>query len=225
MSTKAGEVQIEAAIERYYGRVHLDSADRTRIQVALEEYLGEQAAVSQQEIARCQGVLDRVMEEERKLLQAHYQDRVSPELFAAEQARIGQERKAAECIIARLSLEGDDLEARIAQTFQLATANLQSLYLQASPMVRRFMNQALFEALWVCHDDISEALLSSPFQEVRDLAAGLEAASQARETGSRPARGPCLASGRAGLKTPKSPSPRGKRGFWLGVRLEPKWWS
>jgi hypothetical protein len=52
-------------------------------------------------------------------------------------------------------------------------------YLRANPTQRRFLNQALFKAIWVSHEDIERAELESPFAETF---AAVEAARAAEQT-------------------------------------------
>ena len=212
---------VEAAVERYYATVQLSATDQARIQAALEQHLTEQAAGSQKEIGRCQGVLQRIDTEERKLLSAHYQDQISESLFAEEQVRIGRERKDAEAVIARFSVQDSQLRAVIDQALALASTDLHELYRRATPMVRRFMNQAIFEALWIAHDEVSETLLASPFKELHEVASALQAA------GTKPVNGQAngglvdIVVSRA--RNAEGPDFWGNRGLLSVVRLERKW--
>src|SRR5271157_2294376 len=95
---------VETAIEEHYATVPLSEAEREQIRQAITDDLGERVALAQQEIQRCQTVLDEVKEQERKLLHMHYEERISGELFDEEQTRIRERRKDAEALIARLSV-------------------------------------------------------------------------------------------------------------------------
>jgi site-specific DNA recombinase len=160
---------VEAAIERHHATVRLSEAERSRVQAAVEDHLAKLTGVSGQEIARCNSVLSSLKMQERKLLEAHYADEISKELFSEEQARIKRERSDTEAIVARLTVDHDDLQAALALALRLATYDLQDLYLRASPQIRRLMNQALFEFIWICHDDVAGSQLASPFYELHAL--------------------------------------------------------
>jgi site-specific DNA recombinase len=107
---------VEAAIERHYATVVLSAAERDQIRRAIAEDLGERLTIARQEVDRCKGVLAEVKEQERKLLNMHYEDRISGELFDDEQKRLKAERQAAEALIGRLSAGHQD----IADTLDLA---------------------------------------------------------------------------------------------------------
>ena len=105
---------VEAAIEDHYATVPFSAAEREEVRKEITKDLGERVATAQQEIERCEAVLEEVKEQERKLLHMHYEDRISGELFDDEQARIRERRKDAEELIARLSVRYEDIAATLA---------------------------------------------------------------------------------------------------------------
>jgi hypothetical protein len=135
---------------------------RLRVRQAVQERLAEMAAVSEKELTRCSQVLRQLEEQERKLLRAYYSDRVSPELFDEEQARIKREREQAEGIVARLSLQFDDIERTLDLALTLVT-DVSDGYRRAHPRVRRLLNQALFEGIDISEEDVDGARLAQPF--------------------------------------------------------------
>jgi hypothetical protein len=136
------------------------------VRAAFEQHLAKLGTTSQDEIDCRQSVLTGLKLQERKLLDKHYQDDISEELFREESERIKRERKDAEAIIARLSLLHEDLVAGLTLALKLASSDLYDLYLRASPTVRRLMNQAIFEAIWVWDEDYARSELASPFKEL-----------------------------------------------------------
>jgi site-specific DNA recombinase len=156
---------VEAAVERYYRTVQLSKSRQSRIRAAIRERLDEMASVSKQELERCNGELRSLDEQERTLLQKHYQGRVSDKLYDEEQVRIAREREAAEAIIERLLLQFDDIE----QTLDLAldlTDDIQAAYGKAGPTVRRLFNQAIFEWIKIDNEEVSEAEFAEPFRDL-----------------------------------------------------------
>jgi site-specific DNA recombinase len=153
--------RVEEAIERYYATVDMPEEDRLRVRQAVQERLAEMAAVSEKELTRCSQVLGQLEEQERKLLRAYYSDRVSPELFDEEQARIKREREQAEGIVARLSVQFDDIERTLDLALTLVT-DVSDGYRRAHPHVRRLLNQALFEGIDISEEDVDGARLAQP---------------------------------------------------------------
>jgi site-specific DNA recombinase len=156
---------VEAAVERYYRKVQLSKARQQRIRQTIKARLDEMAQVSEREVSRCHGELQALSEQERKLLQKHYQDRISDALYNEEQHRIAREREAAEAIVERLSVQFDDIEETLELALSL-TDDVQAAYLKASPTVRRLFNQAIFERIEVRDEDVAGVTLAEPFRDL-----------------------------------------------------------
>ena len=172
------------------------------MQNAVEADLANLAWVSSEEIDRCNTVLAGLKEQERKLLNKHYADEISDELFSDEQARIKRERADTEVIVARLTVSHDDLLEMLALALRLASFDLQDLYRRSTPQIRRLMNQAIFEAIWVSHDEVERSRLTSPLRETHELA-GAVGPDSGRDRHRRP-------------RKPQSPRPGvGGFGRWL----------
>lgn len=156
---------VEAAIERYYRRVQLSPSRQRRIRQTIRARLDEMAAAAEQELGRCHSALRALEEQERKLLQKHYQDRISDKLYDEEQHRIAIEREAAEVVIDRLSVRFDDLKETLDSALKL-TDDVQAAYITASPTVRRLFNQAIFEWVRINDEEVAEARLAEPFRDL-----------------------------------------------------------
>lgn len=156
---------VEAAIERYYRHVELSKAQQERVRQAIKAHLDDMAATSEREMSRCNAELLALEEQERKLLQKFYEDRISENLYNEEQRRIAVERESAEAILSRLTVQFSDIE----ETLDLALGlvdDIQAAYLQASPTVRRLFNQAIFEWIKVSKEEVSDAALAKPFRDL-----------------------------------------------------------
>jgi hypothetical protein len=108
-------------------------------------------------------------EQERKLLQMHYEERISGELFDEEQTRIRTRRQDAEALVARLSISYDDITATLDLALKILADDLQDLYRRGDDTVRRLINQAIFNALFVCDEAITDTELAEPFAALRAL--------------------------------------------------------
>ena len=171
---------IETAVEDHYAGVSLSETEREAVRKALTNDLGERVALAQQEIENCRGVLAQLKEEERKLLQMHYQDRISGDLFDEEQARIRLRRQDAEALIARMSVNYDDVTATLDLALEILGEDLHDLYRRSEDAVRRLINQAIFKALYVCDETITAADLAEPFAALRALHSAIRGLPQPR---------------------------------------------
>jgi site-specific DNA recombinase len=158
---------VEAAIEDHYATVQLSEAEREEIRQAVTISLGERVATAQHEVDRCEGVLQEVKEQERKLLTMHYEDRISGELFDEEQTRLRHRRQDAEDLIARVSLSFDDAIATLDLALEILDDDLHDLYRRGDDTIRRLINQAIFNGLFVCDETITQAELAEPFAALR----------------------------------------------------------
>jgi site-specific DNA recombinase len=160
---------VETAVEEHYAGISFSEAEREEIRKAITDDLGERVATAKQEIDNCRGVLKQLKEEERKLLNMHYQDRISGELFDEEQARIRLRRQDAEAVIARLNVSYDDIAATLDLALEIIGEDLHDLYRRGDDTIRRLINQAIFNALFICDETITAAELAEPFAELRTL--------------------------------------------------------
>jgi site-specific DNA recombinase len=97
----------------------------------------------------------------------HYEDRITGELFDDEQTRLRLRRQDAETLIERLNLRFDDINETLDLALEILDEDLHDVYLRADDDIRRLINQAIFNALYVCDETITTAELAGPFAELR----------------------------------------------------------
>ncbi len=148
-------VVLPADVRQALRRAVLDLAERTQ---------SEQTA----EIGRQTARLARLDSEREKLLQAHYAEAVPLDLLKREQARIGREMATAQEALSRLNTELGAVERGLDQALALV-ADCHQLYLSAPPHVRRQLNQAVFEQIFVEDGEVPTGKLASPFGELLAL--------------------------------------------------------
>jgi site-specific DNA recombinase len=187
--------RVEAAIEDHYATVPFSEAERQEIRTAITDDLGERVAITKREIDNSQGVLQRLKEEERKLLHMHYDERISGGLFDEEQARIKQRRQDAEAVIARLSVNYDDIAATLELALEILGEDLDELYRRANDVIRRLINQAIFKALFVCDETITQADFTEPFVQLHALHSAIRALPSSNRKADRRQRCPENAKG------------------------------
>ena len=172
---------VERAIEREYARVRLSASIKTKLRQDIRAYVThveQQADPVRNETA---ATLKRLAVQERKLLEAHYQDGISPELFAEEQRRIRQERIAANKRTAELNTDHGRTVERLEASLRL-TEHVQAAYLLAEPSTRRLFNQAIFKGFWIDSETIQRSEISQPFEKLLEQAAERSVADPAADT-------------------------------------------
>jgi site-specific DNA recombinase len=156
---------VERAIVAYYAGISLTPDQQQSVRVAVREYAEGHMQVAQRESDRHARRLQELHREQQKLLHLFYKGSIGEEVLEAEQTRIETERSQAQ----RWGEVAAHDATEIMQALDEALALLndpQVRYQQASEEVRRLINQALFEKLYVRGDDISDA---EPVSWVRDI--------------------------------------------------------
>lgn len=183
---------VEEAVERHYATIQLDDLQRRRIRTAVAAHIDRVAKIAVKETARAQAEVTRLDNEERKLLAAHYADKISEHIFADEQTRIRRERAAAEHLLNRHKINQETVASTLDLALQL-TDNIQTAYLQADTTERRLLNQAFFEYIEVSSEEITSSQLNPPFAQlaaINQILAHDPEAGDPAATGHEPAQGP-----------------------------------
>ncbi len=209
---------VEAKIIEHYATIQLTPARREQLRHDIQGRFSSLIAFSATELDRAKLELDRLMDEERKLLRAHYQDKISEALFAEEEVRIRTERVAAQSTVEKLSGEYDLALSNLDKALAL-TEHIQAAYDLAPGHVRRMFNQAFFEKLLIIGEDELESVLNEPWDTLLDA----ELATALRRTTCRSGscqglRGNSSESASDGTNEP--PDQKGPR-----VRLRQVWWA
>ena len=140
--------QVEAEMMRFYSTQTVDADLAQRIRVRLHAQLRKERKHAKAEVVRQTKQLERLKRQRLKLLEAHYDDLIDPELFASEQRRITQEVLEAERTISEGQREWNEIEAGLDDLFALVT-RWGDLFEKAGDQLRRRINQALWERIEV----------------------------------------------------------------------------
>jgi site-specific DNA recombinase len=157
--------KVERAIEDYYASVRLTSKQQEALRRAVREYVEGQMGVAQRESDRHARRLHELQTEQQKLLHLFYKGSIAEEVLEAEQARIEAERGQATHWAEVAAQDAGDLMEALDEALALLD-NPQVRYRQAPTEVRRLINQAVFQALYIRDDHVNEA---KPASWVQDL--------------------------------------------------------
>ncbi|HEX4437593.1 MAG TPA: hypothetical protein VH061_12450 [Solirubrobacteraceae bacterium] len=117
------------------------------------------------------------------------------------------------CVLsARLSIEHDELQSSLDLVLDIFSRDVHDRYLCATPTQRRFLNQAIFKAIWIFHEHVNRSQLTQPFDEIRVLAQARENAAKHQDTAQAATSG-------------KAPVPKQATGALPEVRLVLLWWT
>jgi len=159
--------RVEDMLEHYYIRVGMTAERRAHLTALIENEAERMTAASEKERDRCNNVLTILKEQERKLLKAHYQDRISDELYNEEAARIAREREQVERIASRLNIEFSEAQRNVDLAMSLLS-DIHRAYYAAPPHVRRLLNQAIFTKIELWDTDELRGHIAEPFASLVD---------------------------------------------------------
>ena len=160
---------VEARVEELWRSVVLPPDVRTALRRAVLELAERTQAEQLEEAERLTARLSQLDSEREKLLRAHYADAIPLDLLKSEQARIARETQAAQAALGRLNGELGAVEKGLDTALALV-ADCHRLYVAAPPHIRRQLNQAVFERIFVEDEEIQGARLITPFGELLELA-------------------------------------------------------
>ncbi len=152
----------EALLEALYCRIQLPPSWADRLTDELEAEIVERQAEASERRILLTKTLARLAEERGKLLQAFYANAIPLELLKAEQDRISVAEQAAR---SELEATEGDLEGwqEILRTAIRLAGNCHTAYLKARPSVRRRLNDAVLEAVYIKDRKMGRAEFSEVF--------------------------------------------------------------
>jgi site-specific DNA recombinase len=159
---------IEAGIERFYGTFQLRPDHVAQLRLVVRHELRAEHQRAEDDAARAAKTLQRVKDQQAKLLEAHYQGAVPLDLLKVEMDRLTRERANAETELKLATTTLVELDAQLERILAVA-GNCQAEYQAAAeyPAIRRQINQGLFVKLLISQDgNVERAELTEPFATV-----------------------------------------------------------
>ena len=114
------------------------------IRAELRQELTDRTGLIQREAERHERALKAIEAKQEKLVQLFYKDLVTEDVFAAEQTKLKDERRAAKHLQSTATAQLDDVQAAL----DLALSRIEApyeVYRDGTEMERRIMNRAIFE--------------------------------------------------------------------------------
>jgi site-specific DNA recombinase len=178
---------VEELVAEYYTRFQLGHDLRLETEQTILEQM---AALRENEVLERDRLVRRqrkLLAERGKLLEAHYAGAIPLELLKAEQERISNQLQRIEERLSSTDIKYLEAEKTLKRALELSETLAQA-YREASPSLRRLMNQALFERLIIDADESATGTLNDPFALLMEAAGRTDVAASARAngTGRRP---------------------------------------
>ncbi len=161
--------QIEDAVARLYGQRLRRSIERIANLLREQLITGFEGVTAkrQDDLAEARRKLTRLEDERRKLLQLVYDGRMPDDLFGEEQDRLKREIEAAKATLERATVRLASLTKTLDEALTLAR-NAEETYETADPALRRQLNQAFFERVYIRDKEAVSADLADPYADLLD---------------------------------------------------------
>ena len=151
---------VEEKIEKIYDSYQLPSDVRQLLEVKIELIIANEKAKYDKELDGLKGQKAKLENKRKKLLEAHYNDAIPLDLLKSEQQKIAKELAAIEQVKNNLRLTLDIVE------------NCGDAYRNASDTIKKLMNQAIFDKIYIISNDEidldTEVSFRPPFDKVID---------------------------------------------------------
>jgi site-specific DNA recombinase len=166
---------LEDLVEEKWASVMLPADRIDAIRRLVLEHLDAVLPNQERDQARAEREVFELNRQSDRLLQAFYADAIALDHLKQEQARIAAARASAQAELER-TLADRDLLVQKLDYLCTVLADAQRYYVGATPVLRRQLNQSLFERLYVYDDEVIGSDLAAPYQRLlaatltRDLA-------------------------------------------------------
>ena len=156
---------VEQLVEDHWATITLPGEHCQEIRRIVSEHmqavLPEQARVRE----RAERRLAALKAESDKLLQAHYADAITLDVLKTEQQRIALAKAGAERQLADAQASEQHLERQLDRVLSLL-GHAQQHYLASNSQARRYLNQGVFERIYLDDDEVVGSDLAPIFQRV-----------------------------------------------------------
>ncbi|MCV7364745.1 hypothetical protein H7K19_24730 [Mycolicibacterium neworleansense] len=155
---------VERLVEDHWATRELPDSLRAAIRKDVIEYLDVLLPMRDKRVRAAERQVKRLTNERDAVLRAHYAGAVPLDQLRAEQDRISTELANAQRELNQHQLTRNQLHESLDSALSLLTAS-HSLYTKGRAPERRWMNQALFQRLYI-HDDTIDAQLTDLFERL-----------------------------------------------------------
>jgi hypothetical protein len=143
--------QVEQAIAEHYRTVNLTERVREAVWADVRRDADERTAIVQKDIERHQRKIEKLTDNQARLIQLSYQGLVTSEVLVTEQQRLEAEKLQAQRLLEAAELHARDIESALDGALA-KTRTPHATYLASTPLERRLLNQTFFERILVGDD-------------------------------------------------------------------------
>nr|MDQ6946028.1 zinc ribbon domain-containing protein [Actinomycetota bacterium] len=153
---------VEEALESHWRTVSIPECRKAEIRRLLADDLEDEKAEAEADRRVQVRRIQRLKDERQKLLDGYYAGAIPVDLLKSEQDRIGRALAQADERVGKLSAGFDQIEEVITRAIAWVDS-LHEAYQAATDQVRRLLNQALYEQVFVSQDGVVRVVYTEGF--------------------------------------------------------------
>ena len=157
---------VEQKIIDHWQTIKLSPEDLAAVRSNVMTYLEDVLPQRNRDVERAARKIAELTGQRDKLLQAHYAGAVPLDQLKVEQDRIARQLSAAHQALDGSRIQRQQLEETLDRALQLLEHG-GSQYAGAPGIIRRELNQAVFERFWLIDDEIASARFTTLFQRLQ----------------------------------------------------------
>ena len=143
---------VEEKIEKIYDSYQLPSDVRLLLESHIEEIIAHEKAKYDKELDGLKGQKAKLENKRKKLLEAHYSDAIPLDLLKSEQQKIAKELAAIEHELKMHDMTFEQVKNNLRLTLDIVE-NCGDAYRNASDTIKKLMNQAIFNKIYIISND------------------------------------------------------------------------
>ena len=143
--------QVEQAIAEHYRTVNLTERVREAIWADVRRDADERTVIVQKDIERHKRKIQKLTDNQARLVQLSYEGLVTSEVLATEQQRLEAEKLQVQRLLDAAELHARDIESALDGALA-KTRTPHATYLASTPLERRLLNQTFFKRILVGDD-------------------------------------------------------------------------
>ena len=165
--------QVEKQLEQYYSSIRMGESEIENLKTLLHRELDERRKEELSSQGNIRLEKDKIARKQKKLLEAHYADAISLDIFKEEQAALQRAMTDIDLKLASLEQNYETVKDNLNSVLEIAV-HAGKLYTSAPEHIKRMLNQVFFERVLVhASDDVKpertpvfEALLSAQTKQL-----------------------------------------------------------
>ena len=143
---------VEYQMEKIFDQITITPSERILIEQQLQSSIDKEEEKFNLELRNYHLEKDKIERQQKKLLEAHFNDAIPLSLLKSEQERLSRQLAAIEHEIAVRNTTFSQIKANLTMAFDLIE-NCGNTYRRANDSTKRLMVQALFKKVWLDRDE------------------------------------------------------------------------